>query len=78
MTPICDRATAVQFWTEERVARADAHVWSCIEPPFYENAEAAVAFNRAGHNESCLTLDEIREQYSPVPVVGQKEGSPDA
>jgi hypothetical protein len=59
------RRQAVAAWTEDRVARADRQVSSIIDPPFYGTAEQAVAGNRAGPDETTLTLDEIRRQYHP-------------
>ena len=48
--------------TEKRIARADKHGTSLLHQ-HYESVKDFVSFNRAGDKESCLTLEEIREQY---------------
>lgn len=49
----------VEAEIEERLMRADAHGSSSIPP---QTAEDIVTVNRAGENESQLTLDEIYER----------------
>jgi hypothetical protein len=45
-----------------RLERVEKFGTSLIDP-HYESAEEYVRFNRAGPNESCLTMDELRRRY---------------
>lgn len=64
---ICERERAVSRWGEDRVARADEHVTSHTDPDFQaDTPERAIAVNRAGDDESELTLAELRERYRRV------------
>jgi hypothetical protein len=59
---IMNRKDAISEWGEDRVLRADTHGTSYRDiPP--TTAEEYVEYNRAGDNEECLTLDEIRRHY---------------
>lgn len=61
---IVTRAEAVARWGKDRIGRADAYTTSLIEPEYGPNcAEEAIACNRAGPDESQLTLEQIRERY---------------
>lgn len=62
---IVSRADAIRLgWGEDRLARADAYTTSLIEPIYGPDcAEAAIAGNRAGADESELTLAQIRALY---------------
>lgn len=61
---ILNRVEAVREWGEDRVGRADAYTMSYVEPEYPpDSAAAAIVLNRAGADESELTLGQIREQY---------------
>ena len=57
-TTLCNRADAVEQWSEERIARCDANGDSCkgfrVSP---------VAYNRAGPKEVRLTEEGLYEAY---------------
>jgi hypothetical protein len=62
VTYIVDRAEAVGTWGEERVARADANNHSWLDMPAMA-PNRVIAGNRAGKNETELTLAELRREY---------------
>lgn len=60
-----NREGAVSRWTEERVARADNNGTSLLdEYPAGQTPEEIVSGNRAGPEESTLTVDEIIAAYN--------------
>jgi len=64
VTYICDRAEAVQEWGEQRVTRADFHVSSAWPAEFQAATPGDfIAGNRAGPDETELSLAELRDQY---------------
>jgi hypothetical protein len=62
---VVSRSEAVDEWGEDRVARADEHWVSLIPKQLWcSTPEEAVSCNRAGEDETELTVDEIVERYS--------------
>ena len=70
---VTDRETAAVAWGEERVARADEKGTSYLD--IEETAAEYVAFNRAGPNEECLTLEEILKEFKDPRVEEDESGS---
>ena len=68
---VMDRASAVFHMTEERVARADRHGTSILDGyPAGTTPEEIVRGNRAGQNETEMSLAEIIAAYdanNPAP-----------
>lgn len=59
------RAEAVEEWSEERVARADANGTSSLDDyPAGSTPEEIVRGNRAGPNESEIPVEGIIEAYN--------------
>lgn len=67
---VVNRAQAVEEWTEERVARADANGTSIQADPWGSTypagstPEEIVRGNRAGEGESTITVEEIIAAYN--------------
>lgn len=63
-TYIMDREEAVRFTQDEkRIIRAD-ETGTSFKDVGGISAEEYVAFNRAGENESCISLEEIIDKYT--------------
>lgn len=61
---VVPRVNAVEGWTEERVARADRNGTSILDGyPAGKTPEEIVRGNRAGPDESELTVAEILARY---------------